>query len=121
MLKRGQERYDRVKEAQSILYWREGNSDRRAPASVKNYAKKNPHSMGKWSRDSKSSVVHMSSGDFCSNEKSTVITEESAGDARIEFVDKKRKSPGSEREDFADQRRDNRRDRDEPEFVAKIS
>ena len=89
--KEARERYDRVKGSAVNPVLREGNSDRRAPASVKNYAKKNPHSMGKWSRDSKSSVVHMSSGDFCSNEKSTVITEESAGDARIEFVDKKGK------------------------------
>ena len=65
---------------------REGNSDRRAPVAVKNYAKKNPHRMGAWSADSKTHVAHMSSGDFYSNEKSTTLTE--ATDARIEFVDK---------------------------------
>ncbi len=63
---------------------REGNSDRRAPVSVKNYAKKNPHSMGAWSADSKTHVATMSSGDFRSNEKSVTMTE--ATDARIEFV-----------------------------------
>ncbi|MFC1749601.1 NADP-dependent isocitrate dehydrogenase [Pseudomonadota bacterium] len=63
---------------------REGNSDRRAPASVKNYAKKNPHSMGAWSADSKSHVAHMSEGDFYGSEKSLTITE--ATEFRIEFV-----------------------------------
>ncbi|MEN8215783.1 MAG: NADP-dependent isocitrate dehydrogenase [Pseudomonadota bacterium] len=63
---------------------REGNSDRRAPTSVKNYAKKNPHSMDAWSKDSKSHVATMSSGDFCSNEKSTTMA--AATDAKIEFV-----------------------------------
>jgi len=63
---------------------REGNSDRRAPISVKNYAKKNPHSMNAWSKDSKSHVATMSSGDFCSNEKSSTMAD--ATDAKIEFV-----------------------------------
>ncbi len=63
---------------------REGNSDRRAPISVKNYAKKNPHSMNAWSKNSKSHVATMSSGDFCSNEKSTTMA--AATDAKIEFV-----------------------------------
>jgi isocitrate dehydrogenase len=63
---------------------REGNSDRRAPISVKNYAKKNPHSMSAWSKDSKSHVATMSSGDFCSNEKSTTMA--AATNAKIEFV-----------------------------------
>ncbi len=65
---------------------REGNSDRRAPGAVKNYAKQNPHSMGAWSSDSKSHVATMSSGDFCANEKSVTIAE--ATDAKIEFVAK---------------------------------
>ncbi len=64
---------------------REGNSDRRAPASVKNYAKKNPHKMGAWTADSKTHVAHMKSGDFRSNEKSVTISEPT--DAKIEFVD----------------------------------
>ncbi|MBE9531593.1 MAG: NADP-dependent isocitrate dehydrogenase, partial [Proteobacteria bacterium] len=64
---------------------REGNSDRRAAVAVKNYAKKNPHSMGAWSTDSKSHVSSMSSGDFASNEKSTTM--DAASDAKIEFVD----------------------------------
>ncbi|GMR04393.1 MAG: NADP-dependent isocitrate dehydrogenase [Thermodesulfobacteriota bacterium] len=63
---------------------REGNSDRRAPVAVKNYAKKHPHSMGPWSSDSKTHVAAMSTGDFRSNEKSTTMTE--ATEARIEFV-----------------------------------
>jgi len=63
---------------------REGNSDRRAPASVKNYAKKHPHYMGAWSADSKSYVAHMSEGDFYGSEKSITLTE--ASEFRIEFV-----------------------------------
>ncbi len=63
---------------------REGNSDRRAPAAVKNYAKKHPHSMGPWSADSKTHVSAMKSGDFRSNEKSVTMAE--ATEARIEFV-----------------------------------
>ncbi len=66
---------------------REGNSDRRAPLAVKEYAKKNPHPMGAWSADSKTHVASMNGGDFFSNEKSTTISGSSAGDARIEFVD----------------------------------
>ncbi|MDG2170772.1 MAG: NADP-dependent isocitrate dehydrogenase, partial [Opitutales bacterium] len=62
---------------------REGNSDRRAPGSVKQYAKNNPHSMGAWSADSKSHVSSMSGGDFYGSEKSTTINE--ATDFRIEF------------------------------------
>ncbi len=65
---------------------REGNSDRRAPKAVKEFAKKNPHSMGAWSPDSKTHVSSMRDGDFFSNEKSTTITDAQAGDARIEFV-----------------------------------
>lgn len=63
---------------------REGNSDRRAPSSVKNYAKKNPHSMGAWSKDSKSHVAHMNDGDFYGSEKSTTIN--GATNVRIEFT-----------------------------------
>ncbi len=63
---------------------REGNSDRRAPASVKNYARKNPHSMGAWTSDSKSHVAHMSEGDFYGSEKSMTIG--NASEFKIEFV-----------------------------------
>jgi isocitrate dehydrogenase len=63
---------------------REGNSDRRAPASVKQYARINPHSMGAWSTDSKSHVSHMEAGDFYASERSTTVL--GAQDARIEFV-----------------------------------
>ncbi|BBP43793.1 NADP-dependent isocitrate dehydrogenase [Thiosulfativibrio zosterae] len=62
---------------------REGNSDRRAPLSVKNYAKKNPHSMGAWSADSLTSVAHMSEGDFYGSEKSLTVPE--ATEFKIEF------------------------------------
>ena len=63
---------------------REGNSDRRAAASVKQYARNHPHKMGAWSADSKTHVVHMSSGDFYGSEKSVTVAE--AGSFRIEFV-----------------------------------
>ena len=65
---------------------REGNSDRRAPKAVKEFAKKNPHSMGVWTSDSKTHVSTMSSGDFCSNEKSLTVSRASVGNAKIEFV-----------------------------------
>lgn len=65
---------------------REGNSDRRAPKAVKEYARKNPHSMGKWSPDSKTSVGTMGKEDFFSNEKSVVVPE--ATDVKIEFIGK---------------------------------
>jgi len=77
--------YDRVKGSAVNPVLREGNSDRRAPVAVKEYAKKNPPSMGAWSSDSKTHVSSMSGGDFFSNEKSTTVTEAQAGDARIEF------------------------------------
>ena len=63
---------------------REGNSDRRAPKAVKNYAKQNPHSMGKWSADSKTKVVSMAEGDFYGSEKS--VTVQDASQFKIEFV-----------------------------------
>ncbi|TCD11253.1 NADP-dependent isocitrate dehydrogenase [Pedobacter frigidisoli] len=63
---------------------REGNSDRRAPKAVKNYAKTNPHSMGKWSADSKTKVASMTEGDFYGSEKSVTVTE--ASQFKIEFV-----------------------------------
>lgn len=65
---------------------REGNSDRRAPKAVKNYAKANPHSMGAWSSDSKTKVASMESGDFYGSEKSVTVGE--ANDVKIEFVAK---------------------------------
>jgi isocitrate dehydrogenase len=65
---------------------REGNSDRRAPRAVKNFAKTNPHSMGAWSADSKTKVASMSNGDFYGSEKSLTLSE--ANDVKIEFVAK---------------------------------
>ncbi len=77
-------RYDRVKGSAVNPVLREGNSDRRAPQAVKNYAKKHPHSMGAWAKDSTSRVVTMSDGDFRSTELSTTVPE--ATTVRIEHV-----------------------------------
>ena len=78
-------RYDRVKGSAVNPVLREGNSDRRAPKAVKQYARNNPHSMGAWSEDSKTNVASMSTGDFRSQEKSTTV--ECATTFQIEFVD----------------------------------
>jgi len=77
-------RYDRVKGSAVNPVLREGNSDRRAPGAVKEYARNNPHTMGQWSADSKTEVASMGADDFCSNEKSVTI--ESATDYSIVFV-----------------------------------
>jgi len=77
-------RYDKIKGSAVNPVLREGNSDRRAPKAVKEFAKKNPHRMGSWSAESKSHVASMTSGDFYSNEKSVTI--ENATNARIEFL-----------------------------------
>ena len=69
---------------------REGNSDRRAPAAVKNYAKKNPHSMGEWSMASRTHVAHMKHGDFYHGEKS--MTLDRARDVKMELVTKSGKT-----------------------------
>ncbi len=86
------ERYDSVKGSAVNPVLREGNSSRRAPLSVKNYARKHPHAMGEWSKDSKSHVAHMTRGDLRANEKSMTVSKEQAGDARIEFVDESGKT-----------------------------
>lgn len=77
-------RYDKVKGSAVNPVLREGNSDRRAPKAVKEYARSNPHSMGAWSADSKTHVAHMQGGDFCSNEKSVTVPE--ATEVKIEHV-----------------------------------
>jgi isocitrate dehydrogenase len=77
-------RYDKVKGSAVNPVLREGNSDRRAPLSVKAHTRKHPHKMGAWSPDSQTHVSHMKGGDFRSNEKSMTTT--AATDARIEFV-----------------------------------
>jgi isocitrate dehydrogenase len=77
-------RYDRTMGSAVNPVLREGNSDRRAPLSVKNYAKSHPHSMGAWSPDSRTNVATMTSGDFRNNEQS--VTVETAGTLRIEHV-----------------------------------
>lgn len=78
-------KYDKIKGSAVNPVLREGNSDRRAPKAVKNYAKQNPHSMGKWDADSKTHVATMKSGDFYSNEKS--ITLDAANTLKIELED----------------------------------
>lgn len=83
-------RYDKIKGSAVNPVLREGNSDRRAPKAVKNYAKKNPHSMGAWSKDSKTHVATMSSGDFAHNEKSVTLKE--ATNVSIEHTDEKGKT-----------------------------
>ena len=77
-------RYDKVKGSAVNPVLREGNSDRRAPKAVKEYAKANPHSMGAWSSDSKTRVATMGQGDFASNEKS--VTVEDATTVKIEHT-----------------------------------
>ncbi|HEY8899578.1 MAG TPA: NADP-dependent isocitrate dehydrogenase [Chthoniobacterales bacterium] len=79
-------RYDKVKGSAVNPVLREGNSDRRAPKAVKDYAKAHPHKMGAWSRDSQTEVATMGEFDFCSNEKSVTVPE--ATDVKIEFVAK---------------------------------
>jgi isocitrate dehydrogenase len=76
-------RYDKVKGSAVNPVLRQGNSDRRAPASVKNYAKAHPHRMGAWSPQSKTNVAHMTADDFRSTEKSAVIAE--PGTLRVEL------------------------------------
>ncbi|MGY8814255.1 MAG: NADP-dependent isocitrate dehydrogenase [Gammaproteobacteria bacterium] len=78
-------RYDKVKGSAVNPVLREGNSDRRAPASVKEYARKNPHSMGQWSGDSRTHVAHMNKGDFFASEIS--LTMQKADTFQIELVD----------------------------------
>ena len=82
--KETQARYAKVLGSAVNPVLREGNSDRRAPLSVKNFAKKNPHKLGAWAADSKAHVAHMTSGDFFGNEKSLVL--ENGGEFKIEFV-----------------------------------
>ncbi len=81
-----QARYDKCKGSSVNPVLREGNSDRRAPLSVKNFARKHPHRMGKWSADSKSHVSHMDEGDFYGSEKSATMAD--AGNLKIELVGK---------------------------------
>ncbi len=84
--KEARARYDRIKGSAVNPVLREGNSDRRAPLSVKNYARKHPHKMGAWAADSKSHVAHMSSGDFYGSEKAALI--EADDSLRIELLGK---------------------------------
>ena len=77
-------RYSKVMGSAVNPVLREGNSDRRAPLSVKNYARKHPHKMGAWAADSKSHVAHMSEGDFYASEKAALI--EAPGSVKIELI-----------------------------------
>src|SRR5258706_6635708 len=77
-------RYDKVKGSAVNPVLREGNSDRRAPKAVKEYARKHPHSMGKWSPDSKTTVATLGKDDFFSNEKSVTLA--AATDVKIELL-----------------------------------
>lgn len=83
-------RYDKIKGSAVNPVLREGNSDRRAPKPVKNYAKKNPHSMGAWSNDSKTHVATMNKGDFRSNEKSLTISNDTSVDIVMHGVSEKK-------------------------------
>ncbi len=99
-------RYDKVKGSAVNPVLREGNSDRRAPKAVKDYAKKHPHSMGAWSGTSKTNVATMSQDDFFSNEKSVTVAEKT--DVVIEFVGADGNSQGVEGQDPARSRRNHR-------------
>ena len=79
-------KFDKVKGSAVNPVLRQGNSDRRAAVAVKNYAKSNPHKMGKWSKDSKSDIATMGKDDFSSNEISATITDAMAGNGKIEFT-----------------------------------
>jgi isocitrate dehydrogenase len=80
-----QAKYNKIKGSAVNPVLREGNSDRRAPGAVKEYARNNPHSMGAWSADSKSHVASMADSDFYGSEQSVTVTE--ADDVKIELVD----------------------------------
>ncbi|WP_429487166.1 NADP-dependent isocitrate dehydrogenase [Pseudomonas sp. S30_BP2TU TE3576] len=82
--KEAKARYDKIKGSAVNPVLREGNSDRRAPLSVKNYARKHPHKMGAWAKDSKSHVAHMSTGDFYGSEKAALI--DAADAVKIELI-----------------------------------
>jgi isocitrate dehydrogenase len=92
-------RYDKVKGSAVNPVLREGNSDRRAPASVKQYARAHPHRMGKWSGDSKTHVAHMDDGDFYGSERSLTVPQ--ATKVRIEFAPADGGAPTVLKPDFA--------------------
>ncbi|WP_297849873.1 NADP-dependent isocitrate dehydrogenase [uncultured Corynebacterium sp.] len=83
-------RYDAVKGSAVNPVLRQGNSDRRAPRSVKNFARKHPHSMGEWSADSKTNVATMTSGDFRHNEKSVILDKDDTLTMKLVGADKER-------------------------------
>jgi isocitrate dehydrogenase len=85
-------KYDKIKGSAVNPVLREGNSDRRSAKAVKNYAKVNPHRMGEWTADNKTTVASMPGQDFFANEKSVTITAAQAGGAKIIFTDKSGKA-----------------------------
>ena len=85
-------KYDKIKGSAVNPVLREGNSDRRAAKAVKAYAKMNPHKMGEWTADNKTSVASMPGNDFFANEKSVTISKAQAGGSKIIFTDAKGKS-----------------------------
>ena len=85
-------KYDKIKGSAVNPVLREGNSDRRAAKAVKAYAKLNPHKMGEWTADNKTSVASMPGNDFFANEKSVTISKAQAGGSKIIFTDAKGKS-----------------------------
>lgn len=112
------ERYDRIKGSAVNPVLREGNSDRRAPKAVKNFAKKHPHSMGAWTKDSKTHVATMQSGDFFHNEQSVTVPD--ATSVSIVFTDKQGNKKEL-REPVALKAGENhRRDRDEQKSPARL-
>ena len=113
-----QARYAKVLGSAVNPVLREGNSDRRAPLSVKNFAKKHPHKLGAWSPDSKAHVAHMTGGDFYGNEKSVVMEE--GGDFRIELAGADGTTTVLKDKLTALQGRDPRRDLHEREGPAKV-
>ena len=113
-------RYDRTKGSAVNPVLREGNSDRRAPLSVKQYARKHPHRMGAWSADSKSHVAHMDGGDFYGSEQSALVAQ--AGKVKIELLGQRRPPQHAQDRDRGAGRRTDRRRGDEhagssPSFV----
>ena len=111
-------RYDKVKGSAVNPVLREGNSDRRAPLSVKNYARKHPHKMGAWTADSKSHVAHMDGGDFFGSEKSVLI--ERPGNLQDRVHGCRRCEDRLERKDAGSRGRGHRRRRDEQECAALV-
>ena len=116
--KAAREAYDKVKGSAVNPVLREGNSDRRAPESVKNFARKHPHRMGEWTKDSKSHVSTMSDGDFRSSEKSVTIPERRRAADRARR--RRRRGHRAAPADPGAGGRDRRRRRDAPQGARRV-